>query len=313
MAKRFQTKMASSRIALPTSAFLAVIVFVVTGGITHQWWLQLGLVAATTYLLAELNNFHSLLRTYSRMVSCSFLALMCIYAFLFSDIIIGITALSTTLMYTFMFQCYQYRNAVNMTYLAFLSIGMCSMFFVHILYFVPLLWISMAIFLFSMTLRTFMASLVGLITPYWFAVLAYVYLNRIGDLTAHFTALAEFRPLFDYTCLSENSILTFIFVVVLFIIGTTHYIRQNYQDKIKIRMFYNIFILISLAAIIFIILQPQHYNALMGVLMISVSPIIGHFVALTSTRFTNIGVIALLAAVVLLTVYNLWSGILSNL
>ena len=40
------------------------------------------------------------------------------------------------------------------------------------------------------------------------------------------------------------------------IIGSIHFIRTSYGDKIRTRMIYETFIMISVACIIFIILQP---------------------------------------------------------
>ena len=44
----------------------------------------------------------------------------------------------------------------------------------------------------------------------------------------------------------------------------------------------------SLAIILFVILQPQHYFVLMPLLFVCASPIIAHFLTLTQTRLTNL-------------------------
>ena len=46
---------------------------------------------------------------------------------------------------------------------------------------------------------------------------------------------------------------------------------------------------------------------LTGLAIINTTPLIGHFIALTSTRYTNIYCGILLAATLLLTIYNLWT------
>jgi lipopolysaccharide export LptBFGC system permease protein LptF len=71
-------------------------------------------------------------------------------------------------------------------------------------------------------------------------------------------------------------------------------------------MFYGIFIQISSLTAVFIILQPQHYDMLIRILIISVSPLIAHFLSLTHTRITNIAFYVICGACLVLTLLNLW-------
>ena len=72
-------------------------------------------------------------------------------------------------------------------------------------------------------------------------------------------------------------------------------------------MLFEIFTTMYLCALVFIVLQPQHFDFLFGMMLICSSPLIGHFISLTSTRLTNIAFIVFLLAVVGVTVFNmLW-------
>jgi hypothetical protein len=62
----------------------------------------------------------------------------------------------------------------------------------------------------------------------------------------------------------------------------------------------------SLLTIVFLLLQPQHYDVLIRILIINTAPLLGHFLALTHTRQTNIVFFVITAAVILITGYNLW-------
>ena len=57
---------------------------------------------------------------------------------------------------------------------------------------------------------------------------------------------------------------------------------------------------------VFLILQPQHYDMLIRIMIIAASPLIGHFIALTRTRFTNIAFLIITGAIFILTAVNLW-------
>ena len=63
----------------------------------------------------------------------------------------------------------------------------------------------------------------------------------------------------------------------------------------------------DLTTMLLMIIQPAWSDMLTGLAIINTAPLIGHFIALTSTRYTNIYCGILLAATLLLTVYNLWT------
>ncbi len=126
---------------------------------------------------------------------------------------------------------------------------------------------------------------------------------------AHFTSLADFGKPFDITVLSLNSIINIAFVAVLNIIGTLHFVLNKLNDKIKTRTLYNIFIIMSLATVVFIAVQPQHADLLTSLLIVNTSPLIAHFIALTRGRWTNLATIVIMIATLSLTFFNLWTAL----
>ena len=85
-----------------------------------------------------------------------------------------------------------------------------------------------------------------------------------------------------------------------------HFRLNNYKDKIRTRMLFEIFSVMSLSIILFIGLQPQHLDILLALLIVNTSPMIGHYIALTYTRITNISFYIILILTVLLTFINIW-------
>ena len=69
---------------------------------------------------------------------------------------------------------------------------------------------------------------------------------------------------------------------------------------------YELLLWMNLLTIIFIILQPQHFEILLGIMIVNTSPFIGHFLALTHTRLTNLTFYALIFLILFITAYNLW-------
>lgn len=126
-------------------------------------------MVVSTYFMVELNNRNALLRTYSRMVSCSLLMLDLTVLHLFSTTITaGIVQLCFILHLLFLFRSYQDKRSMGTIFFAFAMLGIASLWFIQIVFFVPVVWFLMAARLYSMTWRSFLASIMGLLAPYWF-------------------------------------------------------------------------------------------------------------------------------------------------
>jgi hypothetical protein len=84
--------------------------------------------------------------------------------------------------------------------------------------------------------------------------------------------------------------------------------RKNRYDSFRIRLLFEIFIWMDLAAVVFLFLQPQHYDLLLRLLFINVAPLVAHFIVLTSTKATNVMFILITFVILVLTAYNiLWT------
>ena len=191
--KRIQNRIAESRYALPATAVVAVAVCVGAGLLSRQLWSQFGCLALTTYLMVLMNNQHALMRIYSRMVSCSFLALSLAANFLFADTGSGVVAVAMTAFYTILFHAYQDKSATGTVFYAFLCVGIASTVQVQILWLVPLYWVLTANKVLAMSTHTLLASLLGLVAPYWFWACYLAYANELPSLGAHFAPLVQWE------------------------------------------------------------------------------------------------------------------------
>lgn len=291
---------------MPAVTFYAMAVWLLCGGLTHHWWWQLLCISITTYLMVELNNINALIRIFSRMVSSTFLTLLCSACFIFPALPETVMLTCMTAFILLLFLTYQDKEAAGLTYYAFLFLGVGSIAYIHVLFFLPLIWLLMMTHTMSLSWRTWMASLLGLLTPYWFYIPWIIYQRDYSAITNHFMALTVFEEPFNLYGITDSQKATLGLVILLAIIGTTHYIRKSYLDKIRIRMFYGFFIFMDLAALLFLLLQPQHFNAMLLLMIVNTSPLVAHFVALSSTRLTNITFMVLCAVSLLLTAYNIW-------
>lgn len=304
--KRFQNIFAESRFSLPFLMVVTVATWVARGMVEERLWMQTICLGMSTYLLIELNNSNQLLRVYSKMVSGSFLLLLIATNALYPDLRMGIVSLCAVAMYTMLFRCYQQRKASGWVFYGFLCLGLASLVFIQVLFFIPFLWGAMAFNLYTLNGKTFFASLLGLFTPYWFVGGYCVFMRDLSLLSDHVSDLSVFTPLFDYRGIDEHQLVTFGFVALCALVGIVHYLRNSYSDKLQTRMLYEVFILMDVMTLIFIVLQPQHYVPLMALLVVNTAPLLAHFITLTHTWLTNIMFYLLLLLTFAVGAYNLW-------
>jgi len=305
MIKRAQNRIAESRATLPWTAVICLLIWLVGGVITHGWWLQMGVAALAMVMMALLNNVNALIRIYSRMISCSFIVLMTMTAYLWPQLPAGMVALAVTTFYLLLFQTYQDKRAMGMIFYAYAMLGIGSIFWVRLLWLVPVFWILMATNILAFSGRTFFASILGLVLPYWFLGGYYFLTGQIAMLGEHFVDILNVGPLFAFELLDLHHFVTMGFVFLLGILGIVHFLRNSYKDKIRIRMYYEAFIVIELVLMAAIIVFPKMADPIMALLITTTAPLIGHFLALTHTKLTNITFFVILVIVAALTLYNI--------
>ena len=312
--KRPQNIIAESGLTLPVAALFSVVVWLLVGLVRLQLWPQLACFIATIYMVVEMTNQNALLRIRSRMVSSTFIVLSCASCFLFPQMTGGVAQLCMVAAFLMLFQTYQTSRCMGRIFYAFAAIGLGSLAFVQMLWYVPVLWILMATQLQSMNWRTWLASMLGLAMPYWFALVWFLLpFNLSADWTAdlspladHFALLADIsRPSIPTPPYLLGSILALVLTLVLGAIGITHFWQYSFEDKIRIRLLYGFFTAMTAFTVFLILVQPQHFDVLMRLLTLCACPLIAHVLTFTSSRLSNILFFVALGLALALTVFNL--------
>ncbi len=306
MIKRAQNRIAQSRWSLSVTAIYCILMFILSQVVAPEPWIQLPLLCASTVLMVLLNNTNSLIRIYSRMVSCSFCVAMIMSHFLFDSLSVCVAQLSFIIFLFFIFHAYQDKRAVGWVFYAYAALGVSSVVYVQMLYLLPILWVLQATNVLAASLRTYCASLFGVIMPYWFLGAYCLYMGETQTFVDHFLALAHWQMPFDFTTTDVHRLVTLAYVMLIGIIGTAHFLAYSYQDKIRTRMLYEMFIALEVCFLVLLLLQPQHFDMLLSLLIVVVSPLIGHFMSLTHSRLSNITFFALIIMALLLTIFNVW-------
>lgn len=304
--KRFQNRVAESRFALPVVAVYGGIICIAYGLLAQQLWPQFALLAASAFLMVELNNANALIRIYSRMVSCSFLVLALLSCQTFVDLKCGVVQLCFIAFYLFFFHTYQDKRAVGRIFYAFMMLGIASTVFIQVLYFLPIAWILMYTNMLSGGMRTLLASVMGIVVPYLFWGAYSVYTGDVSAVYYHLVGFTAFGKMFDFSILAVHEVVAAVFVCLLSFTGMIHFRRNNYRDRIRTRMLFEIFTTFALGTIVFLCLQPEHFDYLFSMLVVSTAPMIGHYIALTKTWITNVSFYVIVLAALLITVSNVW-------
>lgn len=303
--KRLQNRIATSRWSLPVTVAYGLLISLAAGLLTEALWLNFALLFVSMMMMVELNNSNALIRIYSRMVSCSFLVMTTMSLFLFKTIDVAVVQISFIAFLLFLLRSYQEPNATGLTFYAFCALGIASIVFPQILLFLPALWIVMAVYMQSFSPRTFLSSIIGVIAPYWFVAAWLFYTGKYAWLGTHFISALQFGTPFYLADVKLHEWITFAFVLLCALIGSVHFMIYSYQDRIRIRLIYEMLILLDGLTLFFALIQPQHFDCLLGMAIVLTAPIIGHWLALTSSRLSNIVSMLLAAAAFALTIYNM--------
>ena len=275
---------------------------------TYPHALGLGLCLLTTYIVMETNGQQHIIRIRTRMMSCVWLVLTASLSFMhpLEEPIIAAAFLCGS--YYLLFRCYQKHRPQKYVFHAFLMLSLGSFFAPIMLPMAIPFFLYLAIFLRTLPRKAFWAGIIGLIVPYWcYAVWCFV-MGDMESFVARLTNMAQFEmPTVEaVTSLSFIEQVSAGVVALLSIVGIVHYLRNNYDDKIRVRMILYIYVSQTLLLMAFLLLQPAHYQTTMALLVASASPLIAHYFALTrSWLSTAFFIISLLLTAGMATL-NLW-------
>lgn len=300
---KFQYDLATGRMTLP----VAVVICLIMCGITYQAQTDLlslcinGLIA---YCLIELNTTFSLIRTRTTLHVALFLLFFAGFPFLHTYSHEQWIPLLFIISLSYLFRSYESPYAATPVFHSFLFLGIGSFILPQVLYFAPLLYFYM-IALRAFTIRTFLAGLIGLLTPYWIVLSYHLYTGKPELAWRPFAELASFTPI-DYSILTLTQLVSGGAAILIAAICCIESILHSYQDKVQTRIMLRILIITGSATLLCMGLFPSHFNTFLLMTLIVGSIMGGHLLALTFNRFTRIFLWAALGLWACTCIFNLW-------
>lgn len=305
MFSRFLETATTSRMTLPAVCIYAAVMALSYGALSKGIFLQIGLLALTTYLMVLLNNKYSLMRIYSRMVSSSFLVLAIMCPFLAYSLSGGVAMLLFAGFYYLLFKTYQDHHTPGIIMYAFMCLGVIATQFAHIVFFLPLIWYIMYTRMFSGNTKSLIASIIGFLTPYWLWIGWSAWKGDFTDIGNNIMSLTQFSSPLDMPE-GLHYLITLLLIALLAGIAIVQCLNESFADRIKTRMLYDSFIWIDVFAILFLLLQPQHHDFILRIIIVSSAPLIAHYFTLSESKFTQYVFLVAIGLCLIVTGYNTW-------
>lgn len=295
--------MATGRFTLPVVILICLLLW----GSTFQEWnelISLGVTIIIGYVFIETNTTFNLIRTRTSMPVCLYwliaTALFFLHPFEWTNLVPLVFILATYQL----FHSYESVSSSPFIFHSFLFIGLGSIAFPQLLYMAPMLWGSMIPFR-AISIKSFFASIIGLMTPYWFIFGYALYFNEMHILLTPLREAAHLYPI-DYSHLTLPEIASWGFITLLLIVSGFHYWQISYMDKTRTRIYHSYLAIAGFWATLLSILQPVHWCEWLSIQLICTAFLCGHLFSLTRNRFSGIFFIVTFVLYILLMSFNLW-------
>lgn len=305
--RNFRTRITQGVYTLPAAIVIGCLLWLTTGYDNVAVWEGFGIVALVAYLLAELNTRSTLLRVRSRMVSTSFLSLTAVAPFLYTWSVGMIPMLCLVAAYFPLFASYGQIRSAGFVFHASLCVGLGSLVYPPMLLLAPVFLISVAVPLRALSGGTFLALLFGLLLPYWLLLGVGIWFDDVQAVFAPYIEAFQFQKP-DYSVLSLPQIVTMAYVTLLAFVAMLYFARAAYNDKIRTRMFFYVFILFEIVIMGALAMQPQKYDVLLRLYIVNSTPLIAHHLTLGRGRWANIWFVFCLLLLIGVLVFNLGYG-----
>ncbi len=223
--------------------------------VLDDWWVQLIVICATAWLAEMLNVRCVMVRGRSRLT----LVMVLVMGLACEVAEPGVESCGEGLLWVLalflLFGTYQDRGATGRMYMVYLVLGLASVWEVKVLYVVPFMWWMTAGWLMSMSWKGWVASLLGLATPYWCVGAWALYVRDGSWLVSHFESFVEYSDVCEGIADLRLAVTVGVLAVLL-VVGMVIYMRHSYRESIRNRMQHYTVFSLGILSCVMIVLQP---------------------------------------------------------
>lgn len=293
-----QNKVAESRLTLPVSVALFIVVRLFQGvGVSFTAAAAALLCLCTAAVMLETNVALQILRVRSRLGESLWLLLAAVMPFLYGLGAPAVCAFCLAAGMGLLLCCYQNRNAVLLVFHSFLFLGAGSLLSPVMVPLALLFYFCLAFLMRAFSWKGLWAGIVGLLTPYWCWVVWEACVGDVMRVADHVLALWLWVLDWDGLSLLPAVRLLPVWCLLVFfgLTGIIHYMRKRYDDKIRTRMMLYVYVCVTVFLHVAFLLLPGQRMELLAMMAVSTSPLMAHYWAMTRGR---VGWIVLMVSLV---------------
>ena len=293
-----QNKVAESRLTLPVSVALFIVVRLFQGvGVSFAAAAAALLCLCTAAVMLETNVALQILRVRSRLGESLWLLLAAAMPFLYGLDAPAVCVFCLAAGMGLLLCCYQNRNAVLLVFHSFLFLGAGSLLSPVMIPLALLFYFCLAFLMRAFSWKGLWAGIVGLLTPYWCWVAWEACVGDVMRVADHVLALWLWVLDWDgLSLLPAVRLLPVWWLLVFFgLTGIIHYMRKRYDDKIRTRRMLYVYVCVTVFLHVAFLLLPGQRMELLAMMAVSTSPLMAHYWAMTRGR---VGWIVLMVSLV---------------
>ncbi|MDL2215204.1 hypothetical protein LJC00_03350 [Dysgonomonas sp. OttesenSCG-928-M03] len=183
----------------------------------------------------------------------------------------------------FLFSSYQQVKAATNTYTIGFLLGLATLFSFHAILYFPLFWFGLR-HMRCLKLKTFLASLFGLITVYWIVFFYFLWQDDLTSFYEPFQGLGLSFNL-DVHQVSLSEVVTWAVSAILLVIMILSYWSTSFHDKIQTRA--NLFFLFISSVFSFLAFVFINYDQILNLYVFISSGcfLLAHFFTLTDHKW----------------------------
>lgn len=268
---------------------------------------NIALYILTGYLLVELNNRSDIIRVQPSVLTAVYYLFIAFFPGLHPFSFANLSLIAFILSLFFLFSSYQCRNSSTYLFHSFAMLGIGSLFFPQLIFFVPI-WFIGSFMLQSLHIRSFFGGIIGLSLPYWILFTLAIYLGRIDIFYTPFIEIAHFGKMNIIEYNNIGVLLSVAFFIVFFLISSIHCLIIDYDNKIRTRIILHFVILLNTCLLLMAILQPIYEVQLLSLSLPGISLMTCHFFRRSSNRSSNIMFIIIILMMFVLYILNFISA-----
>lgn len=234
------------------------------------------------YLLAQLNNKFTLIRTRTFLPILIFLLLMGSWAD--THTVNGSHISLTLFIFALFFFFGMYRNvkASEQAFMGSLLLSIASLLIQPFIFLVPVCWFGFIMFQ-SFSLRTLLASIFGAVTP-WLLYLAAIYVFQSKfDLNSIFSM--NLIVGIDFTSFSLPRMIYFVILAIIMILNLVGLYSNAHSDAMNTRVNLNFLILLLVCMLLIVFVFNQQFVSFLPIIALVYSILVSHAFTLKQNNF----------------------------